>query len=58
MLTYFVLNGQTIEEYRSLKKEKEKEMRALKAEISNLKAKIDSFPGWEVGTYGTLGYNL
>ncbi|MBK8501201.1 MAG: DUF3078 domain-containing protein [Saprospiraceae bacterium] len=58
MLTYCGINGQTIEEYRTMKKEKEKEMKALKGEISMLKTKIDSFPGWEFGTYGTLGYNL
>ena len=58
ILSYGTINGQTIEEYRTLKKEKEKEMKSLKAEISTIKTKIDSFPGWELGTYGTLGYNL
>jgi hypothetical protein len=58
ILTIGAVKGQTLEEYRTMKKEKEKEMKALKSEISLLKTKIDSFPGWELGTYGTLGYNL
>ena len=58
MIIYGALSGQTIEEYRTMKKEKEQEMKVLKAEISTLKEKIDSFPGWELGTYGTVGYNL
>ncbi len=50
--------GQTIEEYQAQKAEKEAALATLQAEIADLNAKIDAFPGWDVGSFGTLGFNL
>ena len=52
------LISQTIEEYQAQKAEKETALAALQGEISDLKAKIDAFPGWDVGSFGTLGFNV
>ncbi|MCB0686941.1 MAG: DUF3078 domain-containing protein [Saprospiraceae bacterium] len=51
-------HNQTIEEYRALKKQKESELKVIKDSIDLLKIRIESFPGWKFGTYGTLGFNL
>lgn len=51
-------HGQTLEEYKALKKQKESELKVLKDSVALLKTKIESFPGWKFGTFGTLGFNL
>ena len=50
------LVGQTLEEYQSLKSEKEAEaaeiearLKTVRGEIAEIKAKIDALPGWETG---------
>ncbi len=50
--------AQTMEELKTLKKEKEDAIGVLESEIAQIKTKIDSFPGWDVGAFGTMGYNL
>ncbi|MCB0665568.1 MAG: DUF3078 domain-containing protein [Saprospiraceae bacterium] len=52
------LPGQTVEEYKELKKQKESELKVIKDSVALLKTKIESFPGWKFGTFGTLGFNL
>ena len=53
-----VLSSQTMEEYQAQKAEKETALAALQGEIADLQAKIDAFPGWDVGSFGTLGFNV
>lgn len=56
----FSLSAQepTIEEYKALKKEQEAAFKVIKDSIAVLKTKIESFPGWKFGTFGTMGFNL
>ncbi len=60
---------QTREDFRSMKEQKAAEIaalqasiapsvEALQAEIDGIQVKIDSFPNWQTGMFGTLGYNL
>ena len=50
--------GQTAEELKAMKAEKEGALSALQGEINALNAQIDALPGWDVGSFGTLGFNL
>lgn len=50
--------AQTMEELKAIKAEKEAAVAALRGEIATLTTRIDSFPGWDVGSFGTLGFNL
>jgi uncharacterized coiled-coil protein SlyX len=59
------INGQTIEELQTQKAEKEGQiaelqgqMDVLQGELGGIQGQIDAFPGWETGTFGTLGFNL
>ncbi len=58
MLIAFTSQAQTMEELKAIKAEKEAEVAALRGEIAMLTTRIDSFPGWDVGSFGTLGFNL
>ena len=51
-------HSQTLEEYQAQKAEKEAALAVLQGEIADLNAKIDALPGWDVGSFGTLGFNL
>ncbi|MCB0688912.1 MAG: DUF3078 domain-containing protein [Saprospiraceae bacterium] len=57
---FAAVNGhaQTLEELKSMKAEKEAAVSTLKGEIADIDAQIDALPGWETGTFGTLGFNL
>lgn len=50
--------AQLIDSLKSLKAEKEAAVKKLQGEISGIKGQIDALPGWEVGSFGTLGFNL
>lgn len=50
--------AQLIDSLKSLKAEKEAAVKELQGEISSIKGQIDALPGWEVGSFGTLGFNL
>ena len=50
--------AQLIDSLKALKAEKEAAVKALQGEISGIKGQIDALPGWDVGTFGTLGFNL
>ncbi len=49
---------QTLEELQALKAEKEAAVSTLQGEIAGIQAQIDALPGWDVGSFGTLGFNL
>ncbi len=50
--------AQLIDSLKSLKAEKEAAVKELQGEISSIKGQIDALPGWDVGSFGTLGFNL
>ena len=50
--------AQLVDSLKSLKAEKEAAVKELQGEISSIKGQIDALPGWEVGSFGTLGFNL
>lgn len=52
------LDAQTVDELKAMKAEKEAAVSALQGEIAGINAQIDALPGWETGTFGTLGFNL
>jgi hypothetical protein len=58
VLLAFTSRAQTLEELKAQKAEKEAAMSALKGEIASLSAQIDALPGWDLGAFGTLGFNL
>lgn len=51
------LQAQTEEELVALKAEKQAAVDALNGEIADIDAKIDALPGWDLGTFGTIGFN-
>ena len=58
LLITSLTSAQTLEELQAMKAEKETAVTALQAEIDGLKAQIDALPGWDIGAFGTLGFNL
>lgn len=50
--------AQTIEELKAEKAKKDAEIAKLQGESGALKAKIDAFPGWKFGAFGTIGANF
>lgn len=58
MILSFSLQAQTLDELKAMKAEKEAAVSSLQGEIAGIKAQIDALPGWETGTFGTLGFNL
>jgi len=51
-------NAQTVEELKAEKAKKSAEAAKLTAEANALQAKIDAFPGWKYGAFGTIGANF
>lgn len=51
----FAAYGQTVEELKESKKQKEDSVSAIKGRISDLQSQIDAFPGWKLGAFGTIG---
>lgn len=50
--------AQTVEELKAEKAKKEAEVAKIQGEVATLKAKIDAFPGWKFGAFGTVGANF
>lgn len=50
--------AQTVEELKAEKAKKEAEASKIQGEVNALKAKIDAFPGWKFGAFGTIGANF
>lgn len=47
--------SQTLEELKASKKAKNDSINALQAQVGDLQAQIDKFPGWKTGAFGTIG---
>lgn len=52
------LHAQTLEELKAEKAEKQSQISALQGELNGIQAKIEEFPGWYFGSYGTIGINF
>ncbi len=50
--------AQTVEELKSQQATKKAEIAKLQGEVNALQGKIDKFPGWKYGAFGTIGANL
>ncbi|CDF81002.1 conserved hypothetical protein (DUF3078) [Formosa agariphila KMM 3901] len=50
--------AQTKEELESLQSAKKDSISALQSDVDALQTKIDEFPGWHFGAFGTIGANL
>ena len=50
--------GQSLEELKAAKKQKEDSVSAIEGRIGALKSQIDEYPGWKVGAFGTIGGSL
>lgn len=58
LLTGLVSHGQTIDELKEAKKQKEDSISAIQGRIGDLESQIDAFPGWKFGAFGTIGASL
>ncbi len=65
IITLVAANAQTVEELKKQKADLETkaapilaEADAIKAQISDINAKISTFPGWYKGAFGTIGANF
>lgn len=54
----FTSQGQTVEELKALKSQKQDSIDALQAEVDDLNKQINEFPGWKFGAITTVGFNI
>lgn len=52
------MTGQTVEELKALKSQKQDSINALQSEVDDLTRRINEFPGWKFGAITTLGFNV
>ena len=52
------VHAQTLEELKAMKAEKQGVVDGLQSEIGAINAQIEALPGWDLGSFGTLGFNL
>ncbi|MGB7395012.1 MAG: DUF3078 domain-containing protein [Pricia sp.] len=57
-LTFCVGSAQTLEELKSEKAAKNDSIDAIQGRVDALQKEIDTYPGWKIGAFGTLGANL
>lgn len=57
-LTFYVGSAQTLEELKAEKAAKKDSVNAIQARVDNLQGRIDKYPGWKIGAFGTIGANL
>ena len=63
LITLIFLTGlssfaQSLEELKEAKKQKEDSVSAIQGRIDDLQGKIDEFPGWKFGAFGTIGGSI
>ena len=51
-------SAQTLEELKSEKAAKNDSIEAIQGRVDALQKEIDTYPGWKIGAFGTLGANL
>ena len=52
------LSAQTLDELETLKKAKKDTLSRLEKEVKRIQKQIDELPGWDLGAYGTIGFNI
>ena len=57
-LTFYVGAAQTLDDLKAEKAAKNDSIEAIQERIEDLQARIDKFPGWKIGAFGTIGANL
>jgi len=57
-LTFIVGSAQTLDELKAEKAEKKDSIAAIQGRVDALQGQIDTFPGWKIGAFGTIGANL
>jgi len=58
LLGVTAMNAQTLDELKAEQKVKQDSLAAVQERIDALQGKIDAFPGWKRGAFGTIGGNL
>ncbi|NND33278.1 MAG: DUF3078 domain-containing protein [Saprospiraceae bacterium] len=58
LMGLFSAQAQTLEELQATKAEKKAALSTLQSELAAINAQIEALPGWDVGTFGTLGFTL
>jgi hypothetical protein len=53
-----ILKSQTKEELQAVQAAKKDTLSRLEGEIKGLQGQIDAFPGWNIGAFGTIGFNI
>lgn len=57
-LTFIVGSAQTVDELKAEKSAKNDSIAAIQGRVDALQGQIDTFPGWKIGAFGTIGANL
>jgi hypothetical protein len=57
-LAYTSMNAQTVDELKKELTTKKEQIGKLQGEANTIQSKIDQFPGWKFGAFGTFGANL
>ncbi len=57
-LTFHVGSAQTLDELKAEKAAKKDSIAAIQGRVDDLQDQIDTFPGWKIGAFGTIGANL
>lgn len=58
MLVFWTSQAQTIEELKAEKATKKDSISAIQGRVDALQDQIDTFPGWKIGAFGTIGANI
>jgi len=58
LLGVTVTNAQTLDELKAEQKTKKDSIGVIQGRVDALQGKIDAFPGWKKGAFGTIGGNL
>lgn len=57
-LAFIVSSAQTLQELKAEKAVKNDSISAIQGRIDDIQGQIDTFPGWKLGAFGTIGANL
>jgi len=57
-LTFTAISAQTLEDLKAEQTVKKDSIAAIQERVDALQGKIDEFPGWKTGAFGTIGANL
>ncbi len=57
-LTFYIGSAQALEELKAEKAAKKDSIEAIQGRVDDLQDRIDTFPGWKIGAFGTIGANL